>query len=1036
MNLINRIPIIFKVSAAVVLLGLLSASITAYFGYETARKGVTLEIHNKLSAVNASRAAEIEALFQDVATDVKTQAQNPTVISAISEFENAWNEIEGNKTTYLKDAYINRNPNTLGSKENLDKAPDGSLYSEIHEKFHPYFRTVQRDWEYYDVFLFDMSGNLIYSVFKEEDYATNLAFGEWANSGLGEVFNKAKGISTGDVAFTDFAPYAPSAGAPAAFMAYPVSTKTGEKVGVIAVQMPIGRINAIVKHAEGLGETGETLLVGSDGLMRSDSRFKQESTILKLKIETQNAKNALAGQTGLVTITNYTGSESISAYQPIDIFGNKWAAITEQVSAEALAPVNELKTTILTNLAMTALLLALIGYLLSRSIAKPISDLGEAMKKVAAGDVKSDIPHTNRGDEIGQMSGTLLQFRDDLEAAEKVNEISLFKGSAFDWSSLPMMIVDRDFMVTFVNDGTKDLFKKYADAFKEDFPSFNPEEIIGTCIDVFHKAPSHQRQMLADPKNLPFETDITIGDLKFHLSVSGVFDREGEYKGNVLQWDDVTAQRINAGILEAIDNSQALIEFDTRGYIVSANENFLNATGYSLQEIKGSHHSIFCDPAYVKTSEYKEFWSRLASGEVIIGKFQRFNKAGDELWLDASYNAIKDQKGKTYKIIKIASDITDIERNRKESAALLEKTTKSQALVVKELADGLQALAQGHLLSRISTPFSPEYEKLRSDFNEAVDQLNATMAKISTTVVSIQNGAVEMSQASDDLSKRTENQAAALEQTAAALDQVTATVKESASAAVEARSVVTSARDDAEAGGEVVRETVDAMGSIKESSEKISQIIGVIDEIAFQTNLLALNAGVEAARAGEAGRGFAVVASEVRALAQRSSDAAKDIKDLISDSAQHVQTGVTLVDQTGAALEKIVNQVANVDSLVSDIASSANEQATGLAEVNNAVNDMDRVTQKNAAMVEESTAACHALTNESDELTRLVRHFKVSGSEGILQPANSGSYSSTPTNAPAPIHAQQKMAAAYFSASKGGAALSVDTQDDNDWQDF
>jgi len=992
MNLINRIPILFKVSAAVVLLGLLSASITAYFGYETARKGVTLEIHNKLSAVNASRAAEIEALFQDVATDVKTQAQNPTVISAISEFENAWNEIEGNKTAYLKDAYINRNPNPLGSKENLDKAPDGSLYSEIHEKFHPYFRTVQRDWEYYDVFLFDMSGNLIYSVFKEEDYATNLAFGEWANSGLGEVFNKAKGISTGDVAFTDFAPYAPSAGAPAAFMAYPVSTKTGEKVGVIAVQMPIGRINAIVKHAEGLGETGETLLVGSDGLMRSDSRFKQESTILKLKIETQNAKNALAGQTGLVTITNYTGSESISAYQPIDIFGNKWAAITEQVSAEALAPVNELKTSILMKLAMTALFLALIGYLLSRSIAKPISELGEAMKKVAAGDVKSDIPHTHRGDEIGQMSGTLSQFRDDLGAAEKVNEISLFKGSAFDWSSLPMMIVDRDFMVTFVNDGTKDLFKKYADAFKEDFP--------------------------------------------IHLSVSGVFDREGEYKGNVLQWDDVTAQRINAGILEAIDNSQALIEFDTRGYIVSANENFLNATGYSLQEIKGSHHSIFCDPAYVKTSEYKEFWSRLATGEVIIGKFQRFNKAGDELWLDASYNAIKDQKGKTYKIIKIASDITDIERNRKESAALLEKTSKSQALVVKELADGLQALAQGDLLSRISTPFSPEYEKLRSDFNEAVDQLNATMAKISTTVVSIQNGAVEMSQASDDLSKRTENQAAALEQTAAALDQVTATVKESASAAVEARSVVTSARDDAEAGGEVVRETVDAMGSIKESSEKISQIIGVIDEIAFQTNLLALNAGVEAARAGEAGRGFAVVASEVRALAQRSSDAAKDIKDLISDSAQHVQTGVTLVDQTGAALEKIVNQVANVDSLVSDIASSANEQATGLAEVNNAVNDMDRVTQKNAAMVEESTAACHALTNESDELTRLVRHFKVSGSEGISQPANSGSYSSTPTNAPAPIHAQQKMAAAYFSASKGGAALSVDTQDDNDWQDF
>jgi len=226
------------------------------------------------------------------------------------------------------------------------------------------------------------------------------------------------------------------------------------------------------------------------------------------------------------------------------------------------------------------------------------------------------------------------------------------------------------------------------------------------------------------------------------------------------------------------------------------------------------------------------------------------------------------------------------------------------------------------------------------------------------------------------------------------------------------------------------RQTVEAMGSIKQSSEKISQIIGVIDEIAFQTNLLALNAGVEAARAGEAGRGFAVVASEVRALAQRSSDAAKDIKDLISASAQHVQTGVSLVDQTGTALDKLVAQVANVDSLVSEIASSANEQATGLAEVNSAVNDMDRVTQKNAAMVEESTAACHNLTSESNELTRMVKHFQVAEGESI------GAAVQSQQSASVPVHQQQQRAAKFFAASQGGAARAVDMQEDNDWQDF
>jgi len=230
-----------------------------------------------------------------------------------------------------------------------------------------------------------------------------------------------------------------------------------------------------------------------------------------------------------------------------------------------------------------------------------------------------------------------------------------------------------------------------------------------------------------------------------------------------------------------------------------------------------------------------------------------------------------------------------------------------------------------------------------------------------------------------------------------------------------------------------MRETVDAMGAIRDSSDKISQIIGVIDEIAFQTNLLALNAGVEAARAGEAGRGFAVVASEVRALAQRSSDAAKDIKSLISDSADHVQKGVKLVDQTGTALDAIVAQVANIDGLVSDIASSANQQATGLAEVNNAVNDMDRVTQKNAAMVEESTAACHALTNESDELSRLVAHFDIGNTSGFDSEPLVTPHVSRP---PSPVHKQQDRAAAFFASSKGSTALAVHVDDENDWQDF
>jgi methyl-accepting chemotaxis protein len=241
----------------------------------------------------------------------------------------------------------------------------------------------------------------------------------------------------------------------------------------------------------------------------------------------------------------------------------------------------------------------------------------------------------------------------------------------------------------------------------------------------------------------------------------------------------------------------------------------------------------------------------------------------------------------------------------------------------------------------------------------------------------ISSSAAEISSASDDFSRRTEQQAAALEETSAALEEITVTVRKTAEGSQHAREVVGAAKDDAERSGEIVRQTVAAMGGIEKSSQEISQILGAIDEIAFQTNLLALNAGVEAARAGEAGRGFAVVASEVRALAQRSADAAKEIKTLIAKSNQQVEQGVASVGQTGEALNRIMTQVTEINAIITDIAASAQEQAAGLQQVNVAINQMDQTTQQNAAMVEQSTAACHALTQEATDLDRLMSSFKV-----------------------------------------------------------
>jgi methyl-accepting chemotaxis protein len=431
------------------------------------------------------------------------------------------------------------------------------------------------------------------------------------------------------------------------------------------------------------------------------------------------------------------------------------------------------------------------------------------------------------------------------------------------------------------------------------------------------------------------------------------------------------------GKVAAIERSQAVIEFELDGTILRANQNFLDALGYRADEIVGRRHSMFVDPQEASSSDYRDFWQTLNRGEFVARKFRRIGKGGREVWIQASYNPILDETGRPVKVVKFATDITAGEHERAKHDAERAATEREQAAVVSALADGLKRLCDGDLTATIEADFKGAYARIRDDFNTTASSLRGVLSTVLQATGAIRGGSDEISSASDDLSRRTEQQAASLEETAAALDQITATVKRSAEGAKQASDVASGARGEAERSGEVVREAVAAMHDIQESSTKISQIIGVIDEIAFQTNLLALNAGVEAARAGEAGKGFAVVAQEVRALAQRSAEAAKEIKALISSSGTHVDRGVKLVGDTGKALTAIVDRVTHIDSLVSEIATSAQEQSTGLGQVNTAVNQMDQVTQQNAAMVEEATAAAAQLKQEATELAQLLSRFEV-----------------------------------------------------------
>ena len=680
---------------------------------------------------------------------------------------------------------------------------------------------------------------------------------------------------------------------------------------------------------------------------------------------------------------------------------------------------------------------------------------------IAIGDLKFQLNVTAIMDDKGEYIGNTLEWSDVTEVRASEANVARLQGTV-DGAMTSMMMVDRDLNVTYANKSTLDLLTKNEAALASVFPGFKAANLIGSCIDSFHKDPSHQRKLLSDPSNLPHQADIAVGDLRFALNVTAIMDN-GEYVGNALEWSDVTEARKKeidvARLQSAVDGAQAnLMICDTDLNITYANP----AVVEMMSKRAGDLRQIFpgFDASNLVGQCIDQFHKNPAHQRALLGNAANLpasaeiKVAGLEFHVNAT--AIVDHQGNLMGNMVEWRDITEQKDAERQIQDLIDNAVQGQLDAridassyqgfMKNLGEGVNqlmeavvtptrevqrvmgSLSEGDLSQTMDGEFAGEFAQLRDATNSSIANLLNMVNEIRTSADSIQSSSGEIAQGNADLSQRTEEQASSLEETASSMEEMTSTVKQNADNARQANQLASAARDQAEKGGSVVSNAVGAMSAINDSSKQIADIIGVIDEIAFQTNLLALNAAVEAARAGEQGRGFAVVAGEVRNLAQRSAGAAKEIKGLIKDSVEKVEEGSRLVDESGSTLDEIVNAVKKVSDIISEISAASDEQSTGIEEVNKAITSMDEMTQQNAALVEEAAAAGEAMNDQAKSMNELMDFFEVGDGGEEYAPA--------PVAAPSRARAAAPRAAAPAAGKPAPKRRKAPSGKSDEWEEF
>ncbi|MBV7316360.1 methyl-accepting chemotaxis protein [Shewanella sp. NIFS-20-20] len=909
------------------LIGLVPLGVIATLALQNSTASLTKQAFAQLISMREVKKTQIDAYFDRVINDI--------TLLAGSEDVRKMNRL---LTFYTLDEEI-------GPQDNF--TIDTYEYEEIWQENGTNLLNYVNVFGYADVYIISSDmGHVLYSANRETDLGINLSLEDQNTHPLTAIWQKV--LERDSIQFQDFMPYSVINNRPAAFMGAPVKDLDGTIKAVVVIQISIEAINNIMLQRNGMGATGETYLVGPDLLMRSDSFPDPEhrSVINSFANPEQGSVNttstvaALQMQTNSKVTFDYNNNQVLSAYTWVQVVDLVWALVAEIDAVEAFAPVSKLSNIVWLTLGFSTIVILLLAYGFTRTLTTPVIRLSNSLRQVAdESNYSVRIPVESK-DEIGQCAAAFNRLISSNETA--VTEISkvMEKLAKGDFSHR----IDADFK------GDLLAIKVATNTSLDNVQTLEQErKVVENNAKQISEENARVRQAL---DNVSTNTMIADNEYKIiyinRAAHKMIEEAEEEIRVHIPNFkaDNVTGQSIDLFHNHPQHQRQLLDK--------------LTHSHYSEFQMVNKHFGVAVNPILDHKGNRLGIVVELTDRTAEIAIEKEIDKVV-ECAAKGDFSLRLTLENKEGFFLNLSSGLNTL------------TTTIEDAL--EDMQRILSAMARGDLTARITQNYQGRLSILKEDTNRTIEKLTQVIRDIRISAQTISFSSNEITAGNRDLSTRTEAQACSLQSTAASMEEMTATVRHSADNAMVANDLSAEASAKAQIGGEVVNRSINAMNEITSASNKISDIISVIDEIAFQTNLLALNAAVEAARAGEQGRGFAVVAGEVRNLAQRSASAAKEIKELIRNSNEKVASGAVLVTETGSTLKEIVQTVEQVREKMNDISIAAQEQSVGIEQVNASICRMDDMTQQNAALVEEGTTASETLLSQAEDMTQMVEFF-------------------------------------------------------------